>query len=70
MAVTVFDNEKLRKMTPDDLQERLAEAKQELFSLRVKQVTKEVEDTSTIRMKRREIARIRTIMNEKAKAAG
>lgn len=70
MADQVFDNEKLRQMTPQDLEERLAQAKQELFALRVKAVTKEVEDTTTIRSKRREIARILTIARENATAAG
>jgi len=70
MAENVFDNEKLRKMTPDDLVERLEKAKQELFALRVRATTKELSDTSAIRFKRREVARIQTIMSEKRAAAG
>jgi len=63
------DVQKLRAMTVADLRQRLADAKQEMFAMRVKAVTKEQTDTSAVRKKRREIARINTVITEKSGAA-
>lgn len=63
------DVQKLRAMTVADLRQRLSEAKQEMFAMRVKAVTKEQTDTSAVRKKRREIARINTVITEKSRVA-
>jgi large subunit ribosomal protein L29 len=57
---------KLREQTPQELQLRLEEAKKEMFSLRVRQTTKELENPHAIRTKRREIARILTVLHQKS----
>lgn len=62
------DAKKLRALPAADLQTRLADAKQEMFAMRVRSVTKEQKDTSAIRKKRREIARINTVLTEKSRS--
>ncbi len=69
MAKNIATSAVLRESTPEELDMRLNEAKQELFSLRVKSTTKELSNPNLIKSKRREIARINTIMNEKNKGA-
>ncbi len=57
--------EELRTMTDVELRQKLQEAYQELFNLRFRLATKQLEDTSRIRVVRRDIARIKTIMRER-----
>ena len=59
----------LREQSVEDLELRLEESKRDLFRLRVRQTTKELVNTNELREKRREIARILTILAEKASAA-
>ncbi|MBC7261226.1 MAG: 50S ribosomal protein L29 [Chloroflexi bacterium] len=55
----------LRAMTDAELNQKLHEAYQELFNLRFRHATKQLENTSRIRIVRRDIARIRTILRER-----
>lgn len=55
----------LRTLTDAELNQKLREAYQELFNLRFRHATKQIENTSRIRIVRRDIARIRTIMRER-----
>jgi large subunit ribosomal protein L29 len=63
----------LRDLTDDDLEHRLAERRQELFNLRFQSVTGALENHARLRIAKREIARILTVVNEreaeKAKAS-
>ena len=59
----------LRDKTPDQLREQLAELKKEAFNLRFQQATSQLENTSRMRTVRRDVARVNTILNEKAAAA-
>lgn len=59
----------MREQSIEELELRLNEAKKELFGLRVKATTKELTDPTQIRFKRREIARITTILGQKRLAA-
>jgi len=59
----------LRDKTPDELKEALATLKKESFNLRFQQATGQLESTVRMRGARREAARVKTIMNEKAAAA-
>ena len=52
-------------MTDAELNQKLREAYQELFNLRFRHATKQLENTSRIRIVRRDIARIRTILRER-----
>ncbi len=54
----------LRELTVEELEEKLAEAKGELFSLRFQLATNQLDNTARLRLVRREIARIATIMRE------
>jgi len=56
-------------MTDSELNQKLQEVYQELFNLRFRHATKQVEDTSRIRVAKRNIARIQTIMRERQLAA-
>jgi large subunit ribosomal protein L29 len=55
-------------MTPDELTEKLAETRKELFNLRFQSATGSLEDTTRLRHARRDIARILTVQLEHAKA--
>ena len=57
-----------RAMTPDERADRLAELKKEQFNLRFQGATNQLEKTSRVREVRRDIARLKTLMNEAALA--
>ncbi|MEE9454283.1 MAG: 50S ribosomal protein L29 [Paracoccaceae bacterium] len=59
----------LRDKTPDQLREALDNLKKESFNLRFQQATGQLEGASRMKGARREAARVRTILNEKAAAA-
>lgn len=61
--------QELRDKTPDQLREELASLKKEAFNLRFQQATGAMENTSRMRTVRRDAARVKTILNEKAAAA-
>jgi large subunit ribosomal protein L29 len=55
----------LRSLTDDELEDRLAERRQELFNLRFQSVTGALENPARLKLARREIARILTVVNER-----
>lgn len=57
----------LRAMTIEELKEKEMEMRKELFNLRFRLATGEVENPMRIRSLRRDIARVLTIMTEKMK---
>ncbi len=48
-----------------DLVERLKDAREDAFNLRLKHATGELEDTSQLRRSRRELARLLTVARER-----
>lgn len=56
----------IRGLTSDELTEKAGQLKQELFNLRFQRATGRIENLMRIRQTRRDIARIKTIMREKA----
>ena len=64
-----MDANELRGKTPDQLREELANLKKEAFNLRFQQATGALENTARMRTVKREAARVKTILNEKAAAA-
>jgi len=60
----------LRDKTPDQLREELVNLKKESFNLRFQQATGALENTARMKQVRREAARVKTILNEKASTAG
>jgi large subunit ribosomal protein L29 len=72
----VFDERKrrmnaqeLRDKTPDQLREQLTALKKEAFNLRFQQATGQLENTARVRVVRRDVARVMSVLNEKAAAA-
>jgi large subunit ribosomal protein L29 len=55
----------LRGMTDDQLQEALAERRQELFNLRFQSATGALENPARLKLAKREIARILTVRSER-----
>ncbi len=64
-----LDAKELRDKTPDQLREELVSLKKEAFNLRFQQATNQLENTARMRQVRRDAARVKTILNEKAAAA-
>ena len=53
--------------TADELQKDLVSAKKELFNLRFQNATNQLDNTSRIKEVRKNIARIQTVMTQKAR---
>ena len=60
----------LRELTDDELEHRLADRRQELFNLRFQSVTGAPENSARLKLTKREIARILTVVNERDAAKG
>ena len=58
--------EDLRTKSAAELNEELVAAKKELFNLRFQNATNQLDNTSRIKEVRRNIARIQTVITEKA----
>ena len=64
-----MDAKELREKPPDQLRDELPNLKKEAFNLRFQQATNQLENTARMRQVRRDAARVKTILNEKAAAA-
>ncbi len=64
-----MDANELREKSPDLLRDELASLKKEAFNLRFQQATSQLENTARMRQVRRDTARVKTVLNEKAAAA-
>lgn len=60
----------LRDLSVEALEQRLAELREERFRLRFRTATESIENPMRFRALRRDIARIHTILRERAGAAG
>lgn len=58
----------IRKLTVAEIDEKISEARHELMNIRFQTMTGQVTDTSQVRLIRRDIARMETILNEKQMA--
>ena len=61
-----LDANELRDKTPDQLRDQLVQLKKEAFNLRFQAATNQMENTARMRAVRRDVARVKTILNEKA----
>ena len=61
--------EELKSQSAADLKMQLVDEKKELFNLRFQNATNQLDNTSRIKEVRKNIARIQTIITEKANAA-
>ena len=59
----------LHGKTPEALRENLVALKKEAFNLRFQQATGQLENTARMRPVRRDVARIKTVLNQKAAEA-
>jgi len=66
---TVSRAAELRAKSATELKDELVELRKEEFSLRMKRGTGQLSDTSRFKKIRRDVARIKTILNEQAAAA-
>ena len=58
--------QELRDQTPEQLREQLVALKKEAFNLRFQQATGQIESTARMRAVRKDVARVLTVMNQKA----
>ncbi|MGE5463762.1 MAG: 50S ribosomal protein L29 [Syntrophothermus sp.] len=56
---------KLRDLQPGEIETKLTDSREELMKLRFQAVTGQLTDTSRLRILRREIARMETILRER-----
>ena len=56
----------LRDLPVEELERKLAETRHELFNLRFQSATGALENPARIRLAKREIARVLTVLNEKS----
>jgi len=54
----------LRELKPGEIENKLSDAREELMNLRFQQVTGQLTDTSRVRVLRRNISRMQTILNQ------
>ena len=62
--------EEIRELSAADIQQRITELEEERFRLRFRGATEQLEDPLRLRSIRRDIARLHTVLREKAIAAG
>ena len=61
--------DELKLKTPDQLRDQLVALKKEAFNLRFQKATGQLENTARMRIVRRDVARVKTVLNQKATAA-
>ena len=54
----------IRALNPEEIKSKLSDAREELMKLRFQQVTGQLTDSSRLRIVRRDIARMETILRE------
>ncbi|MBO2518216.1 MULTISPECIES: 50S ribosomal protein L29 [Limnochorda] len=57
--------EELRDLTSEELAQKVADLKEELFNLRFQMATGQLDNPMRLRAVRRDIARVRTVMRER-----
>ena len=55
----------IRKLSTEEINKKIAESKEELFNLRMKQATGNLENPARIRELRKNVARLKTILRER-----
>jgi large subunit ribosomal protein L29 len=61
--------QEMRGLTPDQLDDQLASLKKEQFNLRFQRATGQLENTARVRAVRRDIARIKTVQEQRRRVA-
>jgi len=65
-----MDASDLNTKSADELKQMLGDLKKEQFNLRFQRASGQLENTARVRVVRRDIARIKTVMHAKAQKAG
>jgi large subunit ribosomal protein L29 len=60
----------IRELNEEEILDQIAQAKEELFRLRFRSATQELESTALIKGLRRDIARMKTILRERELSHG
>ena len=60
--------DEIRPKTVDELRDQLRDLKKEAFNLRFQQASGQLENTARVRVVRRDIARVQTILGERRQA--
>jgi large subunit ribosomal protein L29 len=55
----------IRELSDDEIRDRIADAKEELFRLRFRSATQQLENPSLVKGLRRDVARMQTILRER-----
>ncbi len=55
----------IREMTDDEIRSRVAELQEELFRLRFRSATQQLESTALLTSLRRDVARLKTILRQR-----
>lgn len=58
----------MQELSDEELQQQLDEQQRELFNLRIQKSTGQLENPARIRIVRRNLARVRTLMHQREKA--
>ncbi len=61
--------QEIREMQIEQLRSKLSDTREELMKLRFQQVTGQLTDSSRLRILRRDIARMETILNQSLRSA-
>jgi large subunit ribosomal protein L29 len=61
--------EEIRSMQLEQIRSKLSDTREELMKLRFQQVTGQLTDTSRLRVLRRDVARMETILNQALRQA-
>lgn len=57
----------IKELTDDELRSRYEDSTRELFNLRMQKVSGQIENPLRLRTVRRELARMKTVMNQRVK---
>ncbi len=60
--------ENLRQLTPEELDARVQDLRNQVFNLRIKHSTGQLENAAGIRVTRRDLARALSVQNERSRA--
>lgn len=60
----------VRELTDDEIRDRISETREELFRLRFRSATQQLENPMLIRSLRRDLARMNTILRERELSNG
>jgi len=64
-----MEAKELRDLSVDDLRQKLAELREEIGHLKLKRATSRLENPMKLRQSKRDLARVETVLREKALAA-